>query len=94
MTFGEHGIRWRILAFDVEKLVERAKRSQPAVDRGDGVTKLVAVVNVAVNVAEGDRIGRLVRPGEEELEVAGVVYASCGMQELAPQPLVELRDFG
>ena len=63
MALGDHGVGRRTVAFDVEKGVEGAYCRQSTVDGSDSVTEVLAVLDVGVDVVEGDGVGWLVGPG-------------------------------
>ena len=54
VALGQHRIVRRIIVHHRQKVIERTQRRQPSIDGGNGVTGLLAMFNVAVNVTERD----------------------------------------
>ena len=85
--------RW-IVNFGSEELIKRAQSRQASVDGGDGMALLLAVDNISVHISNSDGDGLLIRPGEENPQIAGVVAVRAGMRVLPPQVLLKLFNFG
>jgi hypothetical protein len=89
---GPDRIGWGVVRFEVEETVEAAQGGQPAVDGGNSVTEAPAMGDVGIHVVAGDGRWGLVRPGEKELHIAGVVDVGGSVGTPAAQPLVESFD--
>ncbi len=54
---------------------------------------LLTMLDEGIDIPQRDLIGWLVDPGEDQLQIVGVVDGGAGVRTLAPQPLGELLDF-
>ena len=90
---GDDGVgRW-VIGVGVQELVQGAEGSQSSVDGGGGVALRFAMGDVGIHIADGDAVGRCVGPGEEVLQVAGVMLRGAAVGVLAAQPAGEQGDF-
>ncbi len=93
MSFWNDRIGWRVLVLHDEELIERPQRAQPAVDRANGMTDLLRMLDEGVDVLHLHFHARLTQPCEEQPQITAIMHGSAGVRRLAPQPTHERLDF-
>jgi hypothetical protein len=74
-------------------MVEGAQGGQAAVDGGQGIAFGLAVFDEKIDILHPHLSGRFWEPGEEQLQIVGVMDAGRSVRGFAPQPFLKTLNF-